>query len=116
MRQQRGGAGVNGTATLTPGASVSGAGNFAVTSGTITNNGTFNVGGTNTFSGGTAVLAGSCTMTNNPLIVSGGALILNGIGTVAPSSLTFSAGTLSGGVPVTVSGLATWSAGPCAAG
>jgi len=81
-----------------------------VSSGGITNNGTFNVSGTNAFSGGTACFGGSCSM-NGPLVVSGGNLILNGAGAIAPASLSLSAGSLSGTQPVSVSGASIWSGG-----
>ena len=102
-------------ATLAPAASITGAGNFTVTAGyfgyAITNYGTINVGGTNTFSGGTAVLAGNCTITNTPLIVNGGTVIFNSVGPLAPASLSFSSGTLAGSMPVTVAGPFNWTGG-----
>jgi hypothetical protein len=101
---------VNGTATLAAGSSITGAGNFAVTGGLITNNGTLNVGGTNTFSAGTAVFVGGCTITNT-LAVNGGMVMLNGSGTVAPAFLSVSGGTLQGSQAVTVSGPFVWSGG-----
>ena len=102
---------VNGTATLAPGATITGAGNFTMTTGLLTNRGTFNVSGTNTFTGGTAVFAGGCTLTNNTLVVNGGTVVFNGTGTVAPASLLLSQGTLQGSQPVTVSGPFVWSGG-----
>ena len=102
---------ISGIATLAPGASIIGAGNIAVTAGAVTNYGTFNVGGTNTFSGGTAVFAGACTITNNSLVVSGGTVLMTGSGTVAPLFLTVSSGTLQGSQAVTVSGPFVWSGG-----
>src|SRR5262249_7594292 len=54
---------VNGTGNFSPSASISGAGNFAVTTGaTITNSGSFHVNGTNTFNGGTIAFNGNCIL------------------------------------------------------
>ena len=102
---------INGTATLAPGAAITGAGNFTMTTGLLTNNGTLNVSGTNTFTGGTAIFAGGCTLTNNTLVVNGGTVAFNGSGTVAPASLIISQGTLQGNQAVTVSGPFVWSGG-----
>jgi hypothetical protein len=102
---------VNGTATLGSGASITGAGNFTMTTGLLTNNGTLNVSGTNTFTGGTAVFAGGCTLTNNTLVVNGGTVAFNGVGTMTPASLLLSQGTLQGSQAVTVSGPFVWSGG-----
>jgi hypothetical protein len=102
---------VNGTATLAAGSSITGAGNFTVTAGSLTNNGTLNVSGTNTFTGGTAVFAGGCTLADNALVVNGGVVMLNGTGTVTPASLSVSDGTLQGSQAVTVAGPFIWSGG-----
>lgn len=103
---------VKGTALLSPSSSITGAGNFTVTAGAITNEGELNISGTNTFSGGTAVFAGSCTLTNNPMVLSGAStVIFDGTGTVSPWSLTLSGGSLLGSLPVSVSGPFTWSGG-----
>jgi hypothetical protein len=101
---------VNGTATLAAGSSITGAGNFTVTGGLITNNGMLNVSGTNTFSAGTAVFAGGCTITST-LAVNGGTVMLNGSGPVTPAFLSVSGGTLQGSQAVTVSGPFAWSGG-----
>ncbi len=101
---------VNGTATLADSASITGAGNFTVTTGLLTNRGTFNVSGTNTFTGGTAVFAGGCTLTNT-LVINGGTVGFDGTGTVAPASLLLSQGTLQGNQAVTVTGPFLWSGG-----
>jgi hypothetical protein len=102
---------VLGTATLASSSSITGAGNFTVANGLLTNNGTLNISGTNTFTGGTAVFAGACTLTNNVLVVNGGTVMLNGSGTVAPALLAVSQGTLLGSQSVTVSGPFVWSGG-----
>ena len=102
---------VNGTATLSPSASVSGPGNFDFTNGSITNHGTMNVGGTNNFIGGTARFDGPVFVTNTPLAISGGTAIFNGSGAITPSVLNFSFGTLQGTMPVTVLGPMLWTGG-----
>lgn len=101
---------VNGTATLSAAASFSGPGNFTVTGGAITNNGSFNTSGTNSFSGGIASLNGNCQLTGT-LAVNNGTVLLNGTGTIAPAALNFSGGSLLGNMPVTVSGLFAWTGG-----
>jgi hypothetical protein len=102
---------VSGTATLSAAASINGAGNFEITSGSVTNHGTLNIGGTNTFSGGTARFDGTCIITNTPLIISGANVSFSGGGTLTPSSLNISVGALQGSMPVTVPGPTTWTGG-----
>jgi len=101
---------VSGTATLSASASIDGLGNFTVTAGTITNNGVFQVQGTNTFAGGTVAFNGICLITNGSMIVNnnGGTVAFNGTGTVAPATLLLSAGTLVGSMTLAVPGLLTW--------
>jgi hypothetical protein len=58
------------------------------------------------------VFNGSCTLMNNALTVSGGGTVnFSGTGTVAPASLSLSAGSLLGSMPVTVSGPFNWTGG-----
>lgn len=102
---------VSGTATLDSGSSITGAGNYLQAGGSLTNHGTFNITGTNTFSGGTSVFAGTCPMTGSALLLTGGTLILTGAGSVTPASLTFTSGFLQGTMPVTVSGPFLWAGG-----
>ncbi len=102
---------VNGTATLSAAGSISGPGNFEVNFGSLTNHGSYNIGGTNTFSGGTARMDGTSIMNNSPLVISGGNLIVSGSGNLAPSSLNFSGGSLQGSLAMTVSGPTIWSRG-----
>jgi fibronectin-binding autotransporter adhesin len=102
---------INGLATLLPSATIDGVGNFAVTSGTLTNNGSFHVDGTNTFTGGSITFNGSCFITNSPLVINGGTAIFNGTGLITPGSLAISAGNLQGSMPVTVPGMITWTGG-----
>ena len=80
-------------------------------SGTITNNGAFQIQGTNTFTSGTFTLNGSCLVTNGALVVNGGTVAFNGAGTMAPASLNFSSGTMLGSMTVTVTGPSTWTGG-----
>ena len=70
---------------------------------TTTVNGTYNVSGTTTVSGGTATVAGPLTNLGNALVISGGTL---GIGNSAASvaTLTQSGGELTGSATVTVTG------------
>jgi hypothetical protein len=107
---------VSGTATLSASASVDGAGNFTVTSGTLTNNGTFHVDGTTTFTSGSMTLNGSCYITNGPLVINGGTVTFNGTGFITPGSLTLSAGSLQGSMPVTVPGVMSWTGGVIGSG
>jgi hypothetical protein len=102
---------ISGLATLLPSVTIDGAGNFGVTSGTLTNNGTFHVDGTNTFTGGSITFNGSCFITNSPLVINGGIAIFNGTGLITPSSVAISAGTLQGSMAVTVPGIITWTGG-----
>jgi hypothetical protein len=102
---------LSGAATFSPSASIEGAGNFIVTSGTFTNNGTFHVDGTNTFTSGTISFNGSCFITNNPMVINGGTVIFSGSGIVAPTLLNFSGGSLQGNMTVTVTGLMIWTGG-----
>ena len=101
-----------GSATLSGAASIDGPGNFTVISGTITNNGAFQIQGSNTFNGGAFTLNGSCLVTNGALVINGGGTVaLNGTGTLAPASLGFSSGTMLGSMTVTVTGPSTWTGG-----
>lgn len=105
---------VNGTATLAPAASVSGAGNFELTTGALTNHGTMNVAGTNSFLNGVARLDGSVTIANTPLVMSGATVVLSGSGAITPSSFNFTGGQLSGTMPITVIGPMLWTSGTLA--
>ena len=102
---------VNGTATLSGSASLGGPGNFTVTLGAITNNGSFSVQGTNTFSGGTAVLNGPCLVTNGTIVVAVGTTVFSGSGTVAPMALNLVSGSLLGSMNLAVAGATTWTGG-----
>ncbi len=98
-----------GTSTLTPNATVSGAGLVNVTSGTVNVNGSLNVTGTTQVAGGTAnfnhaaASLGTVTISNGTANFSTGAAL-----TIA--TLTFSGGTLTGSDNLTVTTL-NWSGG-----
>jgi len=106
----------SGIATLSASAVIEGAGNFAVTTGALTNNGTFHVDGTCTFTSGTMAFNGSCFVTNGPLVINGGTAVFNGTGLIVPASIAISGGTLAGSMPVTVPGLITWTGGVIGSG
>src|SRR5205823_3761268 len=71
----------------------------------------FNVGGANTFTGGTVSLDGTCTINNTLLIINGGTVSFSGSGSLTPSSLSLSSGTLQGTMAMTVSGPFSWTGG-----
>jgi hypothetical protein len=89
---------------------ISGAGLFTVSGGTVTLAGLVNVTGTNLFANGTANLIGNYFCTNNTMIFSGGTANFNGAGLVAPSVLNLS-GTLGGTQTVTVGTMMNWTGG-----
>jgi hypothetical protein len=101
----------SGTFSASPASSITGAGNFTVASATATLSGLLNVSGTHTFSGGTAELSGNYVCANNPMIISGCTASFDGTGTVAPSTLTLSSGTLGGSNVVTVGSAMSWTGG-----
>jgi len=70
-----------------------------------------NLSGSNTFSYGTANLTGNYICTNNALVISGGTASFDGTGTVAPTLLNLSSGTLGGGQLVTVGSAMNWTGG-----
>ena len=102
---------VSGTATLSPTASITGPGNFEMTSGAFTNNGLFSVSGTNTFRGGVMVIGGNCAINGGAIVVSGGTVFWNGTGVVSPDSLVLSSGLLQGSMALSVSGPFNWTGG-----
>jgi hypothetical protein len=91
--------------------SITGAGNFTVSADSATLSGLLNLSGAHTFSGGTAELNGNYICTNNTMVISGGTANFDGTGTVAPSTLTLSSGSLGGSNVVTAGGLMTWTGG-----
>jgi len=101
----------SGTFTSGAGSSIAGAGNFTVSGAAATLSGLVNLGGTNTFSNGTAELNGNYICTNNTMIISGGTANFDGTGTVAPTTLTLSSGALGGSNVVTVGSTMTWMGG-----
>jgi hypothetical protein len=70
--------------------SITGAGHLTVSGATATLAGLVIVGGTNTFSNGTANLTGNYICTNNTLNISGGTANFDGLGTVAPAIVNLS--------------------------
>ncbi|MBI1839344.1 MAG: hypothetical protein HYR88_00635 [Verrucomicrobia bacterium] len=102
---------VNGTATLSSTASITGSGNFEMTSGAMTNKGLFSVSGTNTFRGGVAVVSGNCVVNGGAMVVTGGTVLWKGVGVVAPDSLSLSLGLLDGSMGLSVSGPFNWPGG-----
>jgi hypothetical protein len=101
-----------GAFNASPASSITGAGNFTVTSdASATLSGLLNLSGTHTFSGGFAELNGNYICTNNAMIISGGTASFDGTGLVAPSTLTLSGGALGGSNVVTVGSAMTWTGG-----
>ncbi len=92
-----------GNYTVGAGGSVTGAGTFQVSGGTVNVSGLWGVSGPNVFSGGTANITGICNITNG-VTVSGGTANFSGSGTLVPTNLTMTAGTLEGSQLVTVNG------------
>src|SRR3954447_4350743 len=94
--------------------SISGAGNFTHSGGTVNLAGTFGVTGTYTFSAGTANFSGSGYAIGGTVTISGTTLNLNGSGSFTPAVLTISAGALGGSSPpspIVVSSNFTWTGG-----
>ena len=101
-----------GTFSLDPAAIIDGMGNLSVSGATANLAGTVVLGGTHTFSGGTANLTGDYECISNALVIAGGTANFNGHGAVAPATLTLgSYGTLGGSNLVTVSGPMIWGGG-----
>jgi Divergent InlB B-repeat domain len=101
----------SGTFNASPASSITGAGNFTVAAGSATLSGLLNVTGTHTFSGGFAELNGNYICTSNTMILSDGTASFDGTGTVAPSTLTLTGGSLGGSNVVTVGSTMTWTGG-----
>jgi hypothetical protein len=92
------------------GSSISGAGQFTASFGTVTLAGLVNVTGSNFFANGTANLTGNYFCTNNTLTISGATANFDGLGTVAPTVLNLN-GTLGGAQTVTVGAVMNWTGG-----
>jgi hypothetical protein len=101
----------SGTFNASPASSITGPGNFTVTAASATLSGLLNVSGTHTFSGGFAELNGNYICNSNTMIISGGTASFDGTGSVAPSILTLSSGSLGGSNAVTVGSTMTWTGG-----
>jgi hypothetical protein len=100
-----------GTFTTSGNPSVSGAGMLLVSgSTTATLGGTVNVSGSNIFSGNSVDFTGNYTCTNI-MAISGGTASFDGTGTVSPSTLTLSGGTLGGAQTVTARNSMSWIGG-----
>jgi hypothetical protein len=95
------------------GSSISGAGQFTATFGTVTLAGLVSVTGSNFFANGTANATGNYYCTNNTLTISGATASFDGTGTVAPAVLNLS-GALGGAQTVTVGNLMNWTGGSLA--
>ncbi len=100
-----------GTFTSSGGSSITGAGNLTFGGGTVNLAGLVNVTGSNTFTFATANLTGHYICTNNTLTISGSPATFSGTGTVSPSVLNLSGGTLGGSQLVTVLSQMNWSGG-----
>jgi hypothetical protein len=90
--------------------SITGAGNFIVSGGTVNLAGLVNVTGSHIFSGGTANITGNYISTNT-LIISGGTANFSGTGLISPAVVNLSAGTLGGSSIVTVNNVMNWTGG-----
>src|ERR1017187_6100384 len=100
-----------GNYSLSAASGITGAGSANFSGGTITAGGTYNLTGTNTFSGATVTFAGNYAITNQPVTISSGAVNFNAGGIVKLTGLTLSGGTLGGILPVPVNGPFAWSSG-----
>ena len=90
--------------------SITGAGQFTATFGTVTLAGLVNVTGSNFFANGTANLIGNYFCTNSVMTISGGIANFDGTGMVAPSVISLS-GSLGGAQTVTVGQIMNWTGG-----
>ena len=105
---QLGGAGTAGALS----GPISGAGTVVFASGTVNYTGTYNVTGGTQATSGTANFTSPATLTNvGPITITNGTLNFTTGKTITTTTLTQSAGTLTGSDTVTVSGLLTWSGG-----
>jgi hypothetical protein len=99
------------TFTSSAGSSISGAGNFTASASTAILSGLVHLGGSNTFSAGTAELNGNYICTNNTMLISGGTANFDGSGPVSPAVLNLSSGALGGSNLVTVGSVMYWTGG-----
>src|SRR5208337_1590200 len=90
--------------------SITGAGTFTVNGGTATLAGTINVTGSNVFSNGSVDFTGNYICTNT-MVISGATANFDGTGTVSPSLLNLSSGSLGGSQTVTVKSVMNWTGG-----
>jgi hypothetical protein len=97
--------------TSTTNLSITGGGTLLVSAPTsATLSGTINVTGSNIFSGGSVDFTGNYTRTNT-MTISGATASFDGTGTVSPSTLTLSGGTLGGAQTVTARNSMSWTGG-----
>ena len=104
---------LGGADTFTGASSLSGPGNLLVSGGTAALNSGLGLTGAWTFSGGATTIIGPDTASfffGTTITVSGGTVNFNGSGTLAPVTLTLSAGTLAGPQSL-VTGSFDWSGG-----
>jgi len=99
-----------GAFTSSGGSSIVGAGNLTTSSGIVNLAGLVNVTGAHTFTFATVNVTGTYICTNNTLTVSGAATF-SGTGTVSPSVLNLSGGSLGGSQLVTVLSQMNWTSG-----
>jgi hypothetical protein len=100
-----------GTFTANAGSSISGPAAFVVSGATATMGGLLALSGNHTFSAGIANLNGDYWCTNNAVTISGGTVNFNATGTVAPTNLNLSNGTLGGSGLVSVLNQLNWTGG-----
>jgi hypothetical protein len=99
------------TFSSSPGSAITGGGTLIVSGGTPTLSGVVNLAGSNIFSGGSTELNGFYVCTNNALTICGGSVNFDGTGSVSPSVINLSSGTLGGRNLVTVGSAMTWTGG-----
>lgn len=100
---------LGGNQTAASGSRFTGAGGLTMRGGVVTLAGLVNMGGANSFIGGTLNLNGTYICTNSPATISGGTATFNGVSTVA--ALNLNSGTLAGSAVLTVLNQMNWSGG-----
>jgi uncharacterized repeat protein (TIGR02543 family) len=93
------------------GSSITGAGDLTISGNSATLDGLCNVTGTHTITGGPVTFIGTIFCTNNTLNIPSGSVAYGGVGTVSPSVLNLTGGTLDGSMVVTVGNTMTWTSG-----
>jgi hypothetical protein len=100
-----------GTFTCLDGSTIAGAGDLNASGSTVNLGGALNLTGTWGFSGATATYTGTTTVSGFTINVSGGTINFYGAGTLAPSLVTLSGGTLGGSQVIMDNGAFNWSGG-----